>query len=63
MKQLTQKLKSGKMMILEVPIPDLNRSNVVVRNFYSLISAGTDEPLREEGWIPSESGMDGWMDG
>ncbi len=25
--------------------------------------AGTDELLREEGWIPSGSGMDGRLDG
>ena len=42
MKQLTQKLKSGRMDVLEVPIPDLKPGMVLVRNFYSLISAGTE---------------------
>ena len=30
------------MQILEAPIPDLKRGMVLVRNFYSLISAGTE---------------------
>ena len=32
MKQLTYKLKSGKMDVLEVPIPDLKSGMVLVRN-------------------------------
>jgi predicted dehydrogenase/threonine dehydrogenase-like Zn-dependent dehydrogenase len=42
MNQLTQQLKSGKMEILEVPCPALNKGQVLVRNHYSLISAGTE---------------------
>jgi hypothetical protein len=42
MKQLTQKLKSGEISLLEVPLPDLNTGMVLVRNFYSLISPGTE---------------------
>ncbi|MDA8570347.1 bi-domain-containing oxidoreductase [Schleiferiaceae bacterium] len=42
MKQLTQQLKSGKMEILEVPFPALNRGYIMVRNHYSVISAGTE---------------------
>lgn len=42
MNQLTQELKSGKMEILEVPCPAMNRGQVLVRNHYSLISAGTE---------------------
>jgi hypothetical protein len=42
MKQLTQKLKTGNMQVLEVPIPDVRPGMVLVRNFYSLISAGTE---------------------
>lgn len=42
MKQLTQQLKSGKMEILEVPFPTLNKGQVLVRNHYSVISAGTE---------------------
>ena len=32
MKQLTQQLKSGKMEILEVPFPALNKGYIMVRN-------------------------------
>ncbi len=42
MEQLTQSLKDGKMEILEVPFPALNAGQVLVRNHYSLISAGTE---------------------
>src|SRR5512137_56563 len=39
---LTQKLKDGNMQVLEVPVPTLARGCVLVRNHYSLISAGTE---------------------
>jgi polar amino acid transport system substrate-binding protein len=42
MKQLTQKLKNGAMQVLEVPVPDLRVGTVLVRNHYSVISAGTE---------------------
>ncbi len=42
MLQLTQKLKNGAMQVLEVPIPSLLPGTVLVRNHYSLISAGTE---------------------
>ena len=42
MQQLTQQLKSGKMEILEVPFPALLKGQVLVRNHYSVISAGTE---------------------
>jgi len=42
MQQLTQQLKSGKMEILEVPFPALNKGAILVRNYYSVISAGTE---------------------
>lgn len=42
MKQLTQQLKSGKMEILEVPFPALNNGYIMVRNHFSVISAGTE---------------------
>ena len=41
MKQLTQNLKTGKMGIFKVPFPALNRGQILVRNHYYLISAGT----------------------
>lgn len=43
MEQLTQKLKDGKMQILEVPVPALQIGHLLVKNHYSLISAGTEE--------------------
>ncbi|MCP4270028.1 MAG: Gfo/Idh/MocA family oxidoreductase [Candidatus Brocadiaceae bacterium] len=42
MKQLAQKLKDGNMKIIEVPWPSLSNGMVLVRNHYSLISAGTE---------------------
>ena len=42
MKQLTQQLKSGKMKILDVPFPALNKGEVLVRNYFSVISTGTE---------------------
>ena len=42
MKQLTQKLGSGEMRIQEVPLPVAGPGQMVVRNHYSLISAGTE---------------------
>lgn len=42
MEQLTQNLKNGHMQLLEVPFPILNPGCVLVRNHYSVISAGTE---------------------
>jgi predicted dehydrogenase len=42
MEQLTQNLKNGEMKILEVPYPMLGKGCVLVRNHYSIISAGTE---------------------
>lgn len=42
MEQLTQNLKSGEMKILEVPFPLLQSGYILVRNHYSVISAGTE---------------------
>ena len=42
MEQLTQNLKNGDMKILEVPIPYFGRRQILVRNHYSVISAGTE---------------------
>jgi predicted dehydrogenase/threonine dehydrogenase-like Zn-dependent dehydrogenase len=41
-KQISQKLGSGSMKVLEVPLPCPAPNSVVVRNHYSLISAGTE---------------------
>ncbi|CAI8789487.1 bi-domain-containing oxidoreductase [Methylocaldum szegediense] len=42
MKQLTQKLKDGVVSVIEVPPPRLTPGMVLVRNHFSLISAGTE---------------------
>jgi polar amino acid transport system substrate-binding protein len=42
MLQLTQNLKTGKMELSEVPVPAAGRGKVLVRNHYSVISAGTE---------------------
>jgi len=42
MKQLTQILKTGEMKINDLPIPTLQKGMVLVRNHFSLISAGTE---------------------
>lgn len=42
MEQLTQNLKDGAMQIMQVPFPALNAGQVLVRNHFSLISAGTE---------------------
>jgi len=42
MRQLTQKLKTGQMQIVDVPVPNLQPGMVLVRNIYSVISAGTE---------------------
>ena len=42
MQQLTQKLKTGQMRILDVPLPSIQKGHVLVRNHYSLISSGSE---------------------
>ena len=42
MRQITQKLKSGQMQVIEVPIPALQDGCILVQNHYSLVSAGTE---------------------
>ena len=42
MLQLTQKLSDGEMLVQEVPAPVLGKGMVLVKNHYSLISAGTE---------------------
>ncbi len=42
MKQVTQKLGSGDMIIQDVPYPQLAKGMIIVKNHYSIISAGTE---------------------
>ena len=47
MKQLVQKLKDGEMSVLEVARPLPSAGMVLVKNHYSLISAGTERSTVE----------------
>jgi hypothetical protein len=42
MQQLTQKLNNGEMLVQEVPAPQVGKGMVLIKNHYSLISAGTE---------------------
>ena len=42
MKLLSQKLKNGQVDIAEVPVPLVAPGTILIRNYYSLISAGTE---------------------
>lgn len=42
MEELTQKLSNGEMTVQELPMPQLSAGQVLVKNHYSLISAGTE---------------------
>lgn len=42
MKQMTQKLKHGDVRIIECPVPPVLPGRVLVKTYYSLISAGTE---------------------
>lgn len=42
MQQLTQKLGSGEMVIQEIPYPQLGKGMIMIKNYYSIISAGTE---------------------
>ena len=42
MEQLTQKLGSGDMVIQELPYPQSGKGMIIVKNHYSIISAGTE---------------------
>ena len=42
MMQLTQKLKNGSMQILDTPLPQLSSGTILIKNHFSLVSAGTE---------------------
>lgn len=42
MKQLTQKLGSGEMIVQDVPVPNIGVRSVLVKNHFSIISSGTE---------------------
>jgi len=47
MRQLTQNFKNGELKIGDVPMPAVKSGGVLVRNCFSLISAGTDRMMIE----------------
>ncbi|MFN4111534.1 MAG: zinc-dependent alcohol dehydrogenase, partial [Ignavibacteria bacterium] len=47
MKQLVQRIKDGEMKVVDLPIPLLKPKGVLVKNYYSLISAGTERSTIE----------------
>ncbi len=49
MKQLVQRIKDGEMKVVDLPIPFLKPKGVLVKNYYSLISAGTERTTVESG--------------
>lgn len=59
MQQLTQTLKTGNMRIIEVPIPAVQKGCVLVRNYYSVISSGTESSTikaARKGYIGKSTG-------
>ena len=47
MKQVLQKLNTGKTEVIEIPVPTPSSGTVLVRNADSLVSAGTERALVE----------------
>lgn len=47
MKQIFENMKDGKIELLEVPIPAVGHGKLLVKNFYSLISSGTEKGMLE----------------
>ena len=49
MKQVVQVLKSGELLLLDVPVPALGAGRVMVRTTCSVVSAGTERQMMEFG--------------
>lgn len=47
MKQVIQNFRTGKLRVEEVPIPHLGDNGVLVKNYYSLVSVGTEKAVIE----------------
>jgi len=47
MKQLLQNYKTGELKLEDVPAPVLKPGGVLVKNHYSLVSAGTEKAMIE----------------
>ena len=49
MKKIFQNFKSGKLEILEVPVPEINENEILIKTNFSLISPGTEKMLIDFG--------------
>jgi predicted dehydrogenase/NADPH:quinone reductase-like Zn-dependent oxidoreductase len=49
LKQLVQNYKTGELFLADIPVPVLSGSGAVIRNYFSLISAGTERTKIETG--------------
>ena len=49
MKQVFENLKNGEIEILDVPVPNVGSGKILVKNYYSLISSGTERSMLEFG--------------
>jgi len=47
MKQLLQNYKTGELKLEEVPVPALKPGGALIKNHYSLVSAGTERGIIE----------------
>ncbi len=49
MKQIFENLKTGEIELLDVPMPNVGKGKVLVKNHFSLISSGTERTILEFG--------------
>ncbi len=49
MKQVFENLKNGEIEVIDVPLPNVGGGKILVRNYYSLISSGTERSVLEFG--------------
>jgi predicted dehydrogenase/threonine dehydrogenase-like Zn-dependent dehydrogenase len=49
MKQVIQNYKTGKLTLENVPLPSLSKGSILVKNHFSLVSAGTEKTMIEFG--------------
>lgn len=47
MKQLLQNIKNGKAEVVDVPVPMLKQGHILVRNYASVVSSGTERMVVE----------------
>ena len=45
MKQIIQNLKNGKTELIEIPVPNIGKNEVLIKSTHSLISLGTERML------------------